>query len=454
MNGDALFWIWLSERLGAASRDFKKLIGLYGTPYDIFHAEESELERIPDISARTKEVLLDKSLEQASKIIDCCEQSGISVVTYNDEGYPNVLRDIKNPPVLLYYKGTLPDWNHRLSIGMVGTRRMSAYGLHTAYKIAFEFASAGGVVVSGMAAGIDGVCAAAAVLAGGCTVAVLGCGVDVVYPRHHKLLAEEIVKNGVLLSEYAPGTRPNHYHFPIRNRIISGLSAGTLVVEAGVGSGSLITARDAVLQGKDVFAVPANVGSAGAEGTNGLLRDGANLVLDTSDLLEHYLYAYADHIDLEKYHKVRGSVKADLYALERYGVVELKRQTEKQEPAATAAAREEKPAGKNPTVRSVQTKREVQKRDPIPKAPQNGQGRAKAEPVAETSAKKQTPDSILTSLTPVQLAVMQAMPDDHPVTADSLGNLGYPYSEIIAALTMLEILGLIRKLPGALYTKA
>lgn len=457
MNGDALFWIWLSERLGAANRDFKALIELYGTPYDIFHAEESEIERISSIGARTVTVLADKSLEQASKIIDRCEQEGIRIVTYHDEAYPKALREIKDPPVLLYYKGTLPDWNRRLSIGMVGTRRMSAYGLRMAYKIAYELASAGSVVVSGMAAGIDGVSSAAAVMAGGATVAVLGCGVDVVYPKHHKLLAQEIAKNGVLLSEYAPGTRPYHYHFPTRNRIISGLSAGTVVVEAGIGSGSLITAKDAVLQGREIFAVPANVGSAGAEGTNGLLRDGANLLLDTTDLLEHYLYTYAEYIDLEAYRMAREKSTADLSALEKYGVIELTQRAEKKEPSDAEAACEKQPATQgNSAAQSARKSTAETKRRTSSDALQRGQKKdaPKPKPVEAPATPKQSPDSILTSLSSVQLAVMQAIPDDHPVTADSLANLGYPYSEIITALTMLEILGLIRKLPGALYTKA
>lgn len=444
MHGDVLFWIWLSEQLGAANHDFKTLIALYGNPYDLFHTEESELDRIPGLSPRTRQVLADKNLQRAAEILDRCERGDIGVVTYSDEAYPSLLRELKNPPVLLYYKGSLPDWNHKLAIGMVGTRRMSAYGLHTAYKIAFELTSAGGVVVSGMAAGIDGVSAAAAVLAGGCTVAVLGCGVDVVYPKHHKSLMDEICKRGAVVSEYAPGTRPNHYHFPIRNRIISGMTVGTLVVEAGVGSGSLITAKEAVLQGRDVFAVPANVGSVGAEGTNGLLRDGAHLVLDTTDIFDRYLYAYADSIDLEAYHREKPNAKTDLHALERLGVIELDK-TPKTRPASGAVASQGEQSPKRAEAPPPPKKRTC--------APRKKSGETSA-PEEKKAEPAKNNDPTLTTLTSVQLAVMQAMPDDHPVTADSLGNLGYPYSEIIAALTMLEILGLIRKLPGALYTKA
>lgn len=443
MQENALFWIWLSEALGAANRDFRTLITMYEGPYELFHAEEEELERIPNITERTKHALASKSLERATEILDRCQRQGIGVLPYADERYPKALRDIKDPPVVLYCKGQLPQLDRRLSIGMVGTRRMSAYGLQSAYKIAYELATAGAIVVSGMAAGIDGVCAAAALAAKGETVAVLGCGLDVVYPKHHRALMEEIERHGLLLSEYPPGTRPNHYHFPIRNRLISGLSQGTLVVEAGLGSGSLITAKDAILQGRDVFALPANVGSRGAEGTNGLLRDGANLVIGAEDLLKTYQYVYAQVLHPERLAKLEPNLRADLHYLARMGVIEL---TPPQEstPPVRAAAEPEKPK-RTPSKRTAEadgTAVPQKKAAPPPPEP----------PKAETE--DPTPDKVLSSLPPIQLAVLEAIPDDRAVTADALCGLDFPHGDIIAALTMLEILGLIQKLPGALYTKS
>ncbi|MBO5930624.1 MAG: DNA-processing protein DprA, partial [Clostridia bacterium] len=297
---DTLYWIWLSEALGAGSSAFRRLISLYDTPFEIFRAEESELEQIPNLTERAKRALCDKSLERATEILDLCERENIGIITYDEDAYPRALREIQKPPMLLYYRGNLPDFNRRLCVSIVGTRSMSAYGLRQAYKMSYELATAGAVVVSGMAKGIDGVAAGAAIKAGGATVAVLGCGVDIAYPTHHKPLSIEIAKTGVVLSEYAPGTRPNSYHFPLRNRIISGLSQATVVVEAGIGSGSLITAKDAILQGREVFAIPANVGSKGADGTNGLLRDGAKMALSTDDVLAPYQYTYAESLTLEK----------------------------------------------------------------------------------------------------------------------------------------------------------
>lgn len=428
---DALFWVWLSEATGPACKDFKTLIELYENPYDIFHAEESEIERVPHLTQRTFDALRQKDLQAAYGILSRCEKLGIEILTYHDERYPKLLREIKAPPALLYYRGTLPDFNASLCVGMVGTRNMSEYGMETAYKISYELAAAGAVTVSGMATGIDGVCAGATIAAKGKTVAVLGCGVDVLYPYHHRRLGEAIAQNGALLSEYAPGVKPVHYHFPVRNRIISGMTQGTVVIEAGVQSGSLITARDAVLQGRDVFALPANVGSRGAEGTNGLLRDGANLLLDTGDILRKYDYIFAEAINYEAFEQAKKHSAADRRWLDSLGVIALQR-----------AAESEKRLMRETNV------------TPAPKASALAPKEAKKEPAQREKADVPATQKALPALSPVQYAVLEAIPDDGAVSADAFGALGHPYGETVAALTTLEILGLVKKLPGALYIRA
>ncbi|MBQ9132790.1 MAG: DNA-processing protein DprA [Clostridia bacterium] len=452
MQKDVLFWLWLADLLGAANRDVSTLIELYENPYEIFHADESEIERIPGISPSTRERLLHKDLQNASRLLERCESLGIGILTYGDTAYPYTLREIKDPPVVLYYSGTLPDFQKRLFIGMVGTRRMSAYGMQSAYKISYELAIAGAVVVSGMASGIDGVCAAAALAANQCTVAVLGCGLDVVYPKHHGKLMEAIRQKGVLLTEYPPSTPPNHYHFPVRNRLISGLTQGTMVVEAGLKSGSLITARNAVTQGKPVFTIPANVGSRGAEGTNLLLRDGARLVLSVTDLLEPYKYTHAASLDMERLATVHEKSRVDLSYLDQMGVIEMVRRkdADRQTSVLRAAPEEEKkPAERKRSSRSAASAKEA--KAPVKKdlAPE----KSASAPLAATSSPKPTPSDVLASLTPIQLAVFQVIPDDQAVTVDALGGLDISYSDMISALTMLEIMGLIQKLPGALYMK-
>ena len=442
---DTLFWIWLSEVLGASNRDFKQLIDLYRSPYEIFGAEESELLRVPRIAQRTVERLCDKSIARATDILELCERLGVGILPYTDQLFPPQLRELARPPVLLYYKGDLFDTRELLTVGMVGTRRMSAYGLQNAYKISYRLARAGAVVVSGMAAGIDGVCAAAAIKAGGKTVAVLGCGLDRVYPKHHGPLMREIEKNGLLLSEYPPGTPPNHYHFPMRNRIISGLSRTTVVVEAGLGSGSLITAKDAISQGKTVFAIPANVGSPGAEGSNGLLRDGARVAVCAEDILEPFEYAYQKHLRCERLEGGSdGEALADYRYLASLGVIEL---TQSHEDSGRQTPQIPQQAKRMPARQAEKAKRQETVPERAPTPPKEG-GQATQQ------TKQQTPEEILSALSATQLAVFEAMPDDRAVSMDVLSGLDYPYGEIIAALTMLEIMGLIQKLPGALYTKA
>ena len=445
---DTLYWIWLSEALGAGSSAFRRLISLYDTPFDIFRAEENEIDQVPNLTERVKLALCDKSLQRATEILDQCEKEGIGILCYDEDAYPRVLREIQKPPMILYYRGILPDFNRSLCVGIVGTRSMSAYGLRQAYKMSYELASAGALVISGMAKGIDGVAAAAALKAGGTTVAVLGCGVDVVYPTHHRNLSQEIARTGVILSEYAPGSRPNNYHFPMRNRIISGLSQATVVVEAGIGSGSLITAKDAILQGRDVFAIPANVGSKGADGTNGLLRDGARMALSSADILAPYQYTYAESLTLEKYEASKSLESIDLSHLAELGVIALSNDASgeaKMDLNPAPVAKEKKPTHKRapsqkPAKAEESTSQPIQKRE---------------EPTSvSVTPPKAMSEATLATLTPAQKTILEAIPDDGTLSTDAIFGLEHPHADLMAALTMLEIMGLVQKLPGSLYKKA
>jgi predicted Rossmann fold nucleotide-binding protein DprA/Smf involved in DNA uptake len=300
-----------------------------------------------------------------------------------------------------------------------------------------------------MAKGIDGVAAAAALKAGGTTVAVLGCGVDVAYPTHHYNLSQEIARAGVILSEYAPGARPNSYHFPQRNRIISGLSQATVVVEAGIGSGSLITAKDAILQGRDVFAIPANVGSKGADGTNGLLRDGARMALSTEDILAPYQYTYAESLTLEKYEASKSLENIDLSHLAKLGVIELSKD-----------ASGEAKMNLNPTSPVTKEKKSTQRRtssakaEKPTKAAKEPQEKREVPNAVPPASPKAIPEATLATLSPVQKTILEAIPDDGTLSTDAIFALEHPHADLMAALTMLEIMGLIQKLPGSLYKKA
>jgi DNA processing protein len=236
-------------------------------------------ERSVESLVRTRATLsLDGEMERLGRL-------GMEVVTLGDAAYPRLLAQIPAPPPVLYFQGTLiPE--DAVAVAIVGTRRSTAYGREVAGRIAGELAEAGVTIVSGLARGIDGVAHRAAVKAGGRTLAVLGSGVNVVYPAEHGNLAAEIAEHGAVVSDYAPDTKPDAVNFPPRNRIISGLSLGVVVVEAPSRSGALITCDFAADQGREVFVVPGSVLSQASAGCNRLLRDGATPVTCAADILE------------------------------------------------------------------------------------------------------------------------------------------------------------------------
>jgi len=214
------------------------------------------------------------------------DEAGVTALTWESDDYPQLLKEIDDPPPVLYVKGSFAEAD-AFAVAMVGTRHASTYGKELGRKLAAGLVQNGVTVVSGLALGIDGIAHRAALDAGGRTIAVLACGLDQVYPARHRDMAELIVRHGALVSDYPLGTRPEARNFPPRNRIISGLSLGTVVVEAGLRSGALITLRYALEQGRDTFAVPGSVHSKASEGTNAALKRGeAKLVTDTQDILE------------------------------------------------------------------------------------------------------------------------------------------------------------------------
>ena len=280
--------IWLSLACTPDSPTFSRLTGSFDGAQEIFNATEKEIRSCVGANASDCSKLLNKDLTRAEEIYKFCTTKGVGLLSYYDNEFPDSLRDIPTPPVLLYYRGKLPEFNKGFYVAIVGTRWLSDYGRINAFRIGYDLAMANATVVSGMAVGIDGVALAGALGAGGKTIAVLGSGIDVCYPNQHQTLAREIVKCGCVFTEYAPGTRPEKFNFPRRNRIISGLCRATIVVEGKESSGSLITARHAKKQGRDVFAFPGNVGNDGSQVTNLLIKNGAYLCTSADDVLRVY----------------------------------------------------------------------------------------------------------------------------------------------------------------------
>ena len=282
------YWVWLSELKGLRNQTKLALLRRFGDPESIFYADPDELMLTEGADPGQLKLLENHELAQADRILADCQRLDIGLLTFSDAAYPGRLKNIYDPPVLLYYKGKLPLLDNLMSVAVVGTRDCTPYGVNCAEKLGFGLASGGAVVVSGLAKGIDAAATRGALRAGGITIGVTGNGLDVHYPYESRYLYEDVAASGVLLSEYPPGTEPAPAHFPIRNRIISGLSLAALVVEAPERSGALITAATALEQGRDVFAVPGPIDAPTSVGCNRLIRDGAGLVTDASDILREY----------------------------------------------------------------------------------------------------------------------------------------------------------------------
>ena len=282
------YWVWLAECRGVSNQAVLALLRHFGSPEDVFYADTGEILLTEGITREQDKALEDHKLDKADKILADCQRLGLRILTIQDAEYPGRLQNIYDPPCLLYVKGRLPAIDEEAAVAVVGTRDCTPYGVACAEKLGYGLASGGAVVVSGLAKGIDAAASRGALRAGGVTVGVVGNGLDVHYPYESRYLYEDIAAAGALLSEYPPGTEPAGSHFPARNRIISGLSLATLVVEAPERSGALITAETALEQGRDVFAVPGPIDAPASVGCNRLIRDGAGLVSDAWDILREY----------------------------------------------------------------------------------------------------------------------------------------------------------------------
>lgn len=273
---------WFSCVKGISS-ERKRQIRKFCTAKELYYIEEIGLEFISDKELeRLKESRKKKRWEEEFAAFP---EKGIQFLSCMDENYPSVLKDFRGMPYAIYFKGKLPEKEDR-TIGIVGARRCSPYGERMTLKFAEELAQNGIMIVSGMARGVDGIAHRGALNVGGKTIAVLGCGIDICYPREHQGLYQDIEKGGSIVSEYPPGTPPLPAHFPARNRIISALSEVVLVMEAKEKSGSLITADMALEQGKDVFALPGTIESELSRGCNRLIYQGAGILLGTEEFME------------------------------------------------------------------------------------------------------------------------------------------------------------------------
>ncbi len=280
-------WLTLARIQGIGPVLASRLIAKFGSPESVFESFDIDLKSSGLLNENLLKEFRKTSFREAAETdLDKCEKLGIGICTLDDQVYPKMLRNIHAPPIVLFYRGDISIASASPMIGIVGTRSPTNYGLTVAKKFSADLARSGVVIASGMALGIDAIVHEACLDAGRPTIAVLGGGPDVIYPLTNANIYRRIYEEGLILSEFPPGTRPEAWNFPRRNRIISGLSDGVLVIESGKKGGSLITAYEAVSQGREVFAVPGPITSAMSDGTFRLIRDGATPVREISDILE------------------------------------------------------------------------------------------------------------------------------------------------------------------------
>ncbi len=296
------YFIWLQLVLGAGNRRVKKILENH-TPLEIYNLTDSEISKTKLFTEKEKNNLKRITLKSALDIMDKCKRNNIRIITFGSREYPLPLAEIYNPPLVLYVKGELPDFEEIPTICIVGPRKVSEYGKKAAYSLGYRLAKSGMIVVSGGAIGTDTYAHMGALKADGKTVLVMGCGLLSSYLEENRALREHISNVGCLISEYPPDIEASKHTFPVRNRIISGLSLGTVVIEAPKRSGALITANHALSQDRDVFVIPGRPDMPEYVGSNELLEDGAKPLLKTYNIFNEYIPLYPDKINVEKAYK-------------------------------------------------------------------------------------------------------------------------------------------------------
>ena len=442
MKDDIVYWIWLAEQCGYGSKYFTKLYSFYQDPHEVYNLQNEEVMQLGRrFPFSFKDKLCQRDLTKARAIYEYCKTVGIDIISFGDTRYPERLRLIEDPPVVLYSLGKFPDFNNKLCIGIVGTRKMSRYGRAAAYKFSYELSSLGACVVSGLALGVDAAAACGALDGGEPTAQILGCGVGIIYPRAHSRLREEVIKRGALISEYPPLEEPKKYYFPQRNRIISGISQGVFVTECRKESGAMITADIALAQGKELFAFPGSVGEPTAEGPNELLRRGAYAAITVEDIISHYKLYFGDELKEKNAQRLKAARERELDAVEAQKRYSVPDRCEENERINSAPLLGSKNKAKETAAERYENALKLES--------------SKKENISEAREFNSAPTSTAKDygLDEKTAAVFEAIPCKSPVSVDKIVCAGLSTSDIITALTMLEIMGLISSLPGGLYIR-
>nr|WP_325232379.1 DNA-processing protein DprA [uncultured Oscillibacter sp.] len=391
------YWVWLAELPGLKGPERLALLRHFGSPEDIFFADREELLLTEDLPPARAELALNHDLSEADRILADCQRLGQRILTIQDAEYPHRLRNIFDPPLTLYVRGHMPVMDEEAAIAVVGTRECTPYGTACGERLGRELAASGAVVVTGLARGVDSAAARGALRAGGTVVGVTGGGLDVVYPPENGDLYADVAATGVLLSEYPPGSPPDKAHFPVRNRIMSGLGVAALVVEAPERSGALITARLALEQGREVYAVPGPIDAPDSVGCNRLIRDGAGLAAEGWDILRDFQERFPDKL---------------------------------------------RPVKDLPSWTPLLTRRRAEPRRRPEAAPEQAEAKTASRTVSQSG------------LTDDQMALLRVLDLEKPIQVDDLiQSTGIPARRVSSALTMLEIDGMVSQHDGKRYTR-
>lgn len=446
MDDRILYYIWLSSSLRPGSSTPKILLEHFGDITKIYNAEKEDYEAL-SISKGEIFSLCNKSLDTAKKYYQYCRENNIGILEYTNPCYPERLKIIDNPPAMFYYKGRLYQLDDYPCIAMVGTRSCSEKGFRLAYEVAYDASSKGAVIVNGLALGIDGACIKAALDANGYAVGLLGCGIDRIYPHGNKDLFEKLACSGLILTEFSPFTEPKGENFPVRNRVISALSLATVVFEAAEGSGALITAKHALSQGRRIFAVPGKPYDKSYSGPLELIKDGATVFTEADDVLLEYSMSFPHRINLANKNDAPKD-KLDAYVARyfkkdtdpdtpvnrRYLKNNKQPATKSETPPESKYSKVEHSAGSNTRKTEVKTSESLT---------QNF--------VSDEIENKNIPSHDLSILTPTERKIYDLILSGGSMTPDEIAGMGIKIDDILSALTLLEIYGLVKAMPGGKY---
>lgn len=451
---EAKYYLWLLLTLGAGSRASVRLIRAAGSAEAVWNELSYELCETAKIKpAVINKLMSERSLAEAEDILAWCSERDVTVLTPNMPEYPKSLLCLMDFPMVLFCKGKLPDLNSGFCCAVVGTRKMSDYGKRVAYDIGWGLGDGGAVLVSGLALGIDGMAMTGALSAGGTAVGVLGCGIDITYPKEHRGLFERVTENGAIITEYPPATPPAGSNFPMRNRIISGLCQATAVIEADKSSGALITAKHAVFQGRMVFAVPGNVGENNAEGCNRLLREGATVVTEANDIISVFEFLYPHAIKRAR-RTPKGQATSDSLAKEVTEAVLDRGYRGRglyggKEGKGSGADAPPKKKTEKAAVAPISEPATVARDANVPqKLPSPEEARFAA--VQKTERLRHIHIDMLGEK---ERNIYYSMKEGAPMLPDEIGGGAYTISEVLTAMTLLEIAGAVEAGAGGYYVR-